>query len=181
MFEITYGQMAGAITVLWIIYRDVAAKKTGRFTMAGEARMLLVYICLIVIARFVYFPLHRVNGHIGVLRFDRSKIDPPWYNAVPFVHLFETYDGWRVNIIGNIVMFIPVGFVWPIAFRKLNTVNKTILAGAGLSLLIELTQLLFYERNSDIDDLILNTVGVAIGAVLYFGWKKSYLKKKKSM
>ena len=42
------------------------------------------------------------------------------------------------------------------------------LAGFGCSFLIEVSQLLFYERASDIDDLILNTTGVFIGALIYF-------------
>ncbi|HCW04256.1 MAG TPA: hypothetical protein DGK91_06850 [Clostridium sp.] len=69
-------------------------------------------------------------------------------------------------------MFIPVGIVWPICFKKLDNIGKAILAGAIFSLLIEISQLLFYERCSDIDDLILNTAGVAIGALIYFGCKK---------
>lgn len=74
-----------------------------------------------------------------------------------------------MNIIGNITMFIPVGIIWPICFKKLDTPAKTILAGFGYSLLIELSQLLLYERLTDIDDLILNTIGVTIGAFIYFG------------
>lgn len=73
-----------------------------------------------------------------------------------------------MNIIGNITMFIPVGIVWPFCFKKIGTIGKTILAGAGFSLFIEITQLLFYERCSDIDDILLNTAGVAIGAFIYF-------------
>ena len=66
-------------------------------------------------------------------------------------------------------MFIPVGIVWPICFKELDSVLKTVFAGAGFTLLIEISQLLFYERCSDIDDLILNTTGVMIGAMIYFG------------
>lgn len=106
------------------------------------------------------------------MKFDASKVIPPWVNLVPIVHLFDIYDGWQMNIIGNITMFIPVGIVWPICFKKIDTIGKTILAGTGFSLLIEITQLFFYERCSDIDDLILNTTGVAIGALIYFKYKK---------
>ena len=42
-----------------------------------------------------------------------------------------------MNIIGNIAMFIPVGIVWPICFKELDSIEKTVLAGAGFSLLIE--------------------------------------------
>ena len=131
--------------------------------------MLLVYICIIVITRIVYFPWHHVNGQIVPMRFDISKVLPPWVNLLPIVHLFDIYDGWKMNIIGNITMFIPVGIVWPICFKELDTIGKAILAGGGFSLFIEITQLLFYERCSDIDDLLLNTTGVTIGSLIYFG------------
>ena len=65
-------------------------------------------------------------------------------------------------------MFIPVGIVWPVCFKKLNNFGKTVLAGAAYSFLIEMSQLLFYDRGTDIDDLILNTTGVVIGALIYF-------------
>ena len=49
---------------------------------------------------------------------------------------------------------------------------KTTLAGAALTLCIEITQILSYERCSDIDDIILNTAGAFLGAVIYFSIKK---------
>jgi len=73
-----------------------------------------------------------------------------------------------MNIIGNIAMFIPVGIVWPICFSKLDTIRKNILAGAGFTLFIEVTQLFCIGRHTDVDDLILNTSGVAIGACIVF-------------
>ncbi|MCR4579886.1 MAG: VanZ family protein, partial [Treponema sp.] len=39
-------------------------------------------------------------------------------------------------------------------------------------LLIEISHLLFYQRSTDIDDLLLNSSGVLIGAIIYFGIKK---------
>ena len=118
-----------------------------------------------------------VDGRIASLYLDFDKVFPFWINLVPIVHMFDEYDGWLINIIGNIAMFIPVGIVWPFCFKKLNTIGKTVLAGGGLSLCIEITQLPFYSRCSDIDDLIMNTTGVLIGAIIYFGVKK-VLKNK---
>lgn len=140
--------------------------------------MMMVYICIIVIARIVNFPWHHVNGLIGTMKFDASKIIPPWVNLLPILHLFDIYDGWQMNIIGNITMFIPVGIVWPICFKKLDTIGKSILAGAGFSLFIEISQLFFYERCSDIDDILLNTAGAAIGALIYFTYKKLRVIKR---
>ena len=64
-------------------------------------------------------------------------------------------------------MFIPLGIVWPAVFKELDTPLKTLAAGAGFSLLIEILQLPFYERVSDIDDLLLNTLGFAVGYGVY--------------
>ena len=73
-----------------------------------------------------------------------------------------------INIIGNTTMFMPLGIVWPIVYKELNTHKKVIAAGVGFSLIIEILQLLFYDRVTDIDDLILNTVGIILG---YSLWK----------
>lgn len=175
MFVITFSELMIAITVLWIITRAVICIKNRNCSLANEAKMLLVYVCLVVIARMVYFPMHHINGHIGTLPFDSSK--PLWINLVPIVHLFDVYDGWIINIIGNITMFIPVGIVWPVCFKKLDTFGKTVLAGFGYTLLIEISQIPFYDRCSDVDDIILNTTGMAIGALIVFGIRK--LRKEK--
>lgn len=167
MFEITYWELLGFITLLWVIVRVLVGLKAKKFSWAEELKMLLVYVCIVVIARIVNFPMRHVDGHIGTMKFDSSKVFPLWVNLIPIVHLFDVYDGWQINIIGNIAMFIPVGIVWPVCFKKLDSVGKTVLAGAGFTLFIEITQLPFYERCSDVDDLLLNTCGVVIGALIF--------------
>jgi len=110
--------------------------------------------------------------------FDPEKIRPLWINAVPFVHLFDVYEGWQRNLFGNIAMFIPVGLAWPFCFKKLDNIGKVVLAGFAFSLLIELSQLLFFQRGTDIDDLITNTAGVLIGAIIYFLLSRLFRKRK---
>ena len=177
MLEISYLELVAVITIIWVVVRLIVAKKSKNFSVKREALLILVYICIIVIARMVNFPFHHENGHIAPMVFDASQIYPFWLNLVPIVHLFDVYDGWQLNIIGNITMFIPVGIVWPVCFMKLNSVRKVTLAGFGFSLAIEIFQLLFYDRCSDVDDLFLNTLGTFIGAVIYFAIKKIYGKK----
>ena len=77
-------------------------------------------------------------------------------------------------------MFIPVGIVWPICFKKLDSVWKTVRTGAVMIGFIEVSQLLFYGRCSDVDDFILNTIGVMTGALIYFGIKKAVKNAKTS-
>ena len=77
-------------------------------------------------------------------------------------------------------MFIPVGIFWGLCFKRLDNIFKVTLAGFGYSFLIEVSQFLFYERASDIDDLILNTTGAFIGALIYFSAVALIKRSKKN-
>ena len=179
MFEITYKGLFIFITLAWIVTRAVCGIKNRKADWKYEAKLLTVYICLVVIARIVYFPMRLVEGRIASLVLDVDKIFPLWMNLIPIVHLFDVYDGWLINIIGNVTMFIPVGLAWPFCFKQLDTLGKTVLVGAGFPLFIEITQLPFYDRCSDVDDIILNTTGILIGALIYFGVKRLNTRKKR--
>lgn len=66
--------------------------------------------------------------------------------------------------IGNIVLFIPIGVA--ISLFLDCSVNQTLLIGFTLSLIIECCQWFFWLGSFEIDDLIHNTIGAEIGAVL---------------
>ena len=168
MIEITYFQLFLFITIIWIITRCFIAIKSKIFSVKRECRQLLVYVCIVVICRFVYFGFHLEKGKIPTLKLGFEDDIRDMISFIPFYFLVDRYDGWKMNIIGNITMFIPVGIVWPICFSRLDTVRKTIFAGTGFTLLIEMTQLFCLGRHTDVDDLILNTIGVVIGACIVF-------------
>ena len=65
---------------------------------------------------------------------------------------------------GNIIMFMPIGFFTALLWKLSN--KKVIAIGFFFSLLIESCQL-FLTRGTDIDDLILNTIGTILGLLLY--------------
>ena len=179
MLEITYTQLLIVITAAWIFVRLIAGIKNRTFSLRRELKLLLVYVCIIVIARFVFFGFHLVDGKLDTLKIAPSLNTPDMVSMIPFYFLNDRYAGWQINVIGNIAMFIPVGIVWPFCFPKLNSVLKTVLAGGGFSLLIELLQLLSHERHSDVDDLILNTIGVLIGALIFFALRRKKHKQAK--
>lgn len=64
-------------------------------------------------------------------------------------------------------LFIPTGIILPILYKRLNSFWKVLLTGAGISLCIEVIQLLLPNSVTDIDDLILNTAGVIIGYAVF--------------
>ena len=176
MLEITYFQLLIFISIIWIITRLAIAIKSKTFSLKRECQLLLVYICIVVISRFVYFGFHLEDGKIPTLKIGFGDNIHEMISIIPFYFLVDRYDGYMMNIIGNIMMFIPVGVVWPICFSKLDTIRENILAGAGFSLFIEVTQLFCLGRHTDVDDLILNTIGVAIGAFIVFLFRKKRIR-----
>lgn len=168
MIQIHYSIMVLFISILWIINRILCNRgKTVRWNR--ELKLMLVYICIVVIVRFTFCPFGKIDGIIQPLIFYPDNWFPFRINWIPFVNILnypEKRDIIR-NLIGNTAMFIPVGVVWPIVYKKLNKHWKMIAAGIGFSLCIEILQLPFYDRVSDIDDLILNTVGFCTGYCLY--------------
>ena len=69
------------------------------------------------------------------------------------------------NIVGNLVLLAPLGFLLPLFWKYFDGAKHTIVFAAGLSLSIELIQLAAGGVTS-VDDLLLNTAGAAIGFLL---------------
>ncbi len=169
MIAFPYVSVMLGITLLWLLARVVVWLKQGRIRWKRELQLFPVYLCIMVVIRFTFFPFSRVDGQVQPLLFDAARIFPPRINLLPIVYLFD-YPVFRdalINFIGNTAMFLPLGIVWPCAFRQLDTHGKVIAAGVGGSLLIEILQLPFFDRVSDIDDLILNSLGFLLGYGIY--------------
>ncbi len=102
------------------------------------------------------------------------------YNLVPFREIdrwFHNQDSTHsiINFWGNIFVFSPIGFAVPL-FKKYA---HPIFAGTAwtclLSCFIEFMQL-FTPRATDIDDIILNTLGGLVGAMLFWLCSKLFPK-----
>ena len=169
MIEISFVFVELVYTVIWIIIRFAIWIKKKHIDWKREVVLLLMYINLAVIIRFVFFPMSKLDGQVQPLIFDIATAFPFRVNLFPLVNLFD-YDNKRdllLNVIGNVAMFIPSGIVLPIIYRRLDTFVKVLLASGSISLCIEMMQLPFSVRASDIDDLILNTAGVMLGYGIY--------------
>lgn len=94
-------------------------------------------------------------------------------NLIPFRFLGDIYNEtilkgdivfFLINIVGNIILFVPLGFCIPLLWNI--SYDKVMLIGFCYTLFIEATQM-FMPRVTDIDDLILNCLGVAIGIFIH--------------
>jgi glycopeptide antibiotics resistance protein len=169
MVEIPFIFLEIVFLAIWLLIRIAIWIKQKRIDWKREALSLLMYINLAVILRFTFFPMSKVDGHIQPLVFDIATAFPFRVNLLPLLNLFD-YDSKRdllLNVIGNAAMFVPSGIVLPIVYKRFNTFWKVLLAGIGISLCIEIIQLPFSVRATDIDDLILNTIGVIAGYGIY--------------
>ena len=82
-------------------------------------------------------------------------------NLIPF-----SSEGAMTYIL-NIIMFMPLGFLLPLIWENFRNAKKVVLMGFLMSLAIEICQL-FNIRTTDIDDLLMNTLGTLVG---YCCWK----------
>ena len=82
-----------------------------------------------------------------------------------------------INLAGNVVMFVPLGFFVPCLCRKLRKPWWHFMAMAGSIVTIELLQLLTRLGSCDVDDLLLNLVGTTMGFALWKLWQ--YRNKKR--
>lgn len=126
--------------------------------------LFLLYLALLSYLMFFSEDFGRTNPNRGYA-----------YNLAPFKEImrFITYYetlGMKavvVNLAGNVIAFMPFGFFMPVVSRRSRGPVRIIFLGFGFSLMLETIQLVFKVGSYDVDDLILNTLGAAIGFFCY--------------
>lgn len=121
---------------------------------------------LVVLIRIVLFKqvtLYNLFAAIGSMERTISII--PFKSLLDMINNNISVTRILENILGNIAIFIPFGLLLPIVQKDKS--KKIILYGLITSALIEIIQYVFALGSSDIDDLMLNTLGTVIGYLLY--------------
>ena len=156
-------------------------KKAGIAVCAAHEVWLLAFaVYLVGLASLTVLPIVRwQEGGLSFELYGRGNL-----NLIPF-RIFSdslrmasqgdtTY--FLINFLGNIATFLPIGFFPMLLFSRM-TVKKAGLIGFCVSLFIEVCQI-FIQRGCDVDDLLLNTLGALLGALLYrilsLKWKAAF-------
>jgi len=132
-----------------------------------KKRLLLVgSIC------FIFYMTMFPNRYLGI------GIEQGGHNFIPFLMIKEMFVErsvftFIVNNIGNIALFMPFGFFLPLAVPRFSQFLLCAAVGCCLSAAIETIQWFMEYRWSDVDDIILNTVGTMAGFGLYKAVKKA--------
>jgi len=67
-----------------------------------------------------------------------------------------------MNLLANVLLFVPLGFLAPLLRRGKTTLRQVLAIGVATSFTIEAVQF-FIGRSADVDDILLNVLGVCIG------------------
>ncbi len=135
-----------------------------------EHRLVLAWTLFIVYMVFLMYFLFfaEIMG--------RTYIDRDYhYNLTPFreIRRFIVYRrtlGWFAvlsNLLGNVLAFVPFGMILPMLTPKCRNFFHIVLLGFDFSLFVETIQLISKVGSFDVDDLILNTLGAALGYLAY--------------
>lgn len=109
------------------------------------------------------------------------------YNLIPFRSIQDftklmfqgQFSRGFNNVVGNVFIFVPLGYFLPLLCKKFQKGTVVILTGFLVSLYFELCQYFLYLGSADIDDIILNLLGVILG-FLFFQFIKRITYKKQT-
>lgn len=126
--------------------------------------LFLLYLCFL--AYFMFF-----SESFGRTDTDREYA----YNLVPFLEITRYFRYYHIlgftlfmiNIVGNIVAFMPFGFFLSIISRRSRKWYNTVTFGFIFSFILETLQLVSRVGSFDVDDMILNTLGAGMGFLCY--------------
>jgi len=163
---------------IYLIARFIFIKlKKIKVNWYHETALFIFVVFIVGLASQTIIPKFEFGMGKGIVKSGISEI-----NLIPFKVFVDTYkevfingyiNYFIVNFLGNIMLFIPIGFFIALLW-KLND-KRVILIGFCISLFIEFCQL-FLNRGTDVDDLILNTVGTILGLLLYKFLNKKFNK-----
>lgn len=139
-----------------------------------SAITLLTYLAFLAWRMFFY-------AYANYHRVQNSKLE---YNLAPFKTIFslignyDKYDFtfWIYNLLGNIVVFIPLGVLLMLVMKR-GSLKNTIGISFLIIVLAESTQLITRVGVFDIDDIILNLLGCLAGYALGSALRKSIYKE----
>ncbi|MDR3584476.1 MAG: VanZ family protein [Desulfosporosinus sp.] len=121
-------------------------------------------------------PRGLMAGGLGIFRNSLNRINLVPFQSVIIIRRIFLSGGYPddqiIQLLGNIGMFAVPGFMLPVLWGKFEKLKQTVLTCFFTSLAIEVAQL-FTGRSTDIDDLLLNTLGGLLGFLLYAALNKT--------
>ena len=149
--------------VLVLLYLFIFFKK---WRIKGRDRLLVNTLMYAYLSLVLFFTMMPVITSIPFI------LDHPYkpMNLVPFIDVTLGRGDFFRQVGLNVIMTLPFGFLFPLTQGKKAKFGLTVFSCFLMSLGIELLQP-FFDRSSDITDLITNVIGGVMGYGLYFIFK----------
>ena len=155
----------------------IGRKKWNKAKRKKYFRVLMIGLFAIYLSNLIY--LLFIDGGLGrQLRFLDSLDDyvSENVNLIPFHTIMLYVNCYKmgtlsmrliiINLVGNIVAFVPMGFFVAYLFKHERKFRNFFLTMTFIILLIEFTQVYTMTGSGDIDDYILNMIGCLIGFIM---------------
>ena len=135
------------------------------------------FLFLLYCAVMLWLLFGRSNGFVaGVpyetqLRQNANLI--PFYTIGTYWNILNRSDNQAlrvhcfINLAGNLLLFIPAGWLLPRLWKKLRNFFRFIALCFGLIFSVEVIQLFTLLGSFDVDDVILNLIGMTIGFLIH--------------
>lgn len=136
----------------------------GKWKARGRDQLVVNTLMYVYLSFVLYFTLMPI---ITSLPFVLNHPYTPM-NMVPFIDILEGRGDFFRQVILNVVMTMPFGFLFPLTQDRTGKFGRTVLFCFLMSLGIELLQPLINGfRSADVTDLITNVTGGVIGYGFY--------------
>ena len=145
---------------------------------ANKKRTIFWWVCFLAYLLLL--------GYVVFYSFGREENADYRYNLTLLQEIGRYYylgirtGNWHLfilNVLGNVCVFVPLGIFLPKLFSKCQNPLLTILFSFELSLCVEIIQLITKVGSFDVDDIILNTLGGALGYITYKIVRKWWYRK----
>ena len=175
------------VGIIYVIYRIIKIKKKKLLVNYFYEIVKLIFVCYLTgLINLVLVPSNLWSHFWFYVKTGYPTGDSlGWFsgsfNFVPTLYKYliksELSIGtWvRDMLIGNILMFIPMGILLPLVFKKINKKNIFIIS-ILITLSIEILQPIV-GRSFDIDDIIMNFIGIIIGYLVVIIFRKAKRNK----
>lgn len=151
-----------------LLYRR-SQKRRNQTDKSGPAREMVLAVFVLFVAGLLALVWWPTRYHMPV----GERLRTGWHiNLVPLHNLryffaeYGTHD-FVINVIGNVLMFVPMGFCLPLLWQRWQKFWKVLAVAVLFPVCIESVQL-FVDRTVDVDDVLLNALGIVLG---YGAWR----------
>jgi glycopeptide antibiotics resistance protein len=157
-----------ALLCTWVIYVALRRKQDSLLQVLIQSSFFVyVFFVLQLTGYFILFK--EVSSH-GWWDKMNHRIDTHDHVNFTLFSTIDRYDNFDKQVAGNFIMLLPLGIYLPLLYKKLRKLSgffAVLLISFLVSVGIEILQLATSYRSTDVDDIMLNTMGACLGFIIY--------------